>query len=35
VAKFAAEKGKESALNKQIQESINYNPMADALRKTK
>jgi hypothetical protein len=35
VAKFAAEKGKESALNKQIQESINYNPMADELRKTK
>jgi len=35
VAKFAAEKGKESALNKQIQESINYNPMADALRKSK
>jgi hypothetical protein len=35
VAKYAAEKGKESALNKQIQESINYNPMADALRKTK
>jgi hypothetical protein len=35
VAKFAAEKGKESALKKQIQESINYNPMADALRKTK
>jgi hypothetical protein len=35
VAKFAAEKGKESALNKQIQESINYNPMAEALRKTK
>jgi hypothetical protein len=35
VAKFAAEKGKESTLKKQIQESINYNPMADALRKTK
>lgn len=35
VAKFAAEKGKESALKKQIQESINYNPMADALRKSK
>jgi hypothetical protein len=35
VAKYAAEKGKESALNKQIQESINYNPMADALRKAK
>ena len=33
VAKFAAEKGKESALNKQIKESINYNPMAEALRK--
>jgi hypothetical protein len=35
VAKFAAEKGKESAINKQIQESINYNPMAEALRKSK
>jgi len=35
VAKFAAEKGKETALKKQIQESINYNPMAEALRKTK
>ena len=35
VAKFAAEKGKESALKKQIKESIEYNPMADALRKTK
>ena len=35
VAKFAAEKGKESALKKQIEESINYNPMADALRKSK
>ena len=35
VAKFAAKKGKESALKKQIKESINYNPMADALRKTK
>ena len=35
VAKYAAEKGKENALKKQIQESINYNPMADALRKTK
>lgn len=35
VAKFAAEKGKEAALKKQIKESIEYNPMADALRKTK
>ena len=35
VAKFAAEKGKESALKKQIKESIEYNPMADALMKTK
>jgi hypothetical protein len=33
VASYAAQKGKESALKKQIQESINYNPMADALRK--
>jgi hypothetical protein len=33
VAGYVAEKGKESALKKQIQESINYNPMADALRK--
>ena len=35
LAGFVAEKGKESALKKQIQESINYNPMADALRKSK
>lgn len=35
IASYAAKKGKEAALNKQIQESINYNPMADALRKTK
>ena len=35
VAKFAAEKGKEAALKKQIKESIEYNPMAEALRKTK
>jgi hypothetical protein len=37
VAGFAAEKGAESALKKQIEESINYKPegMADALRKTK
>lgn len=37
VAKFVAEKGKESALKKQIEESVNYTPegMADALRKTK
>jgi len=32
-SKFVAEKGKESALKKQIKESINYDPMADALRK--
>lgn len=34
IAKFAAEKGKESALNKQIKESINYKPedMAKALK---
>jgi hypothetical protein len=35
VSKYAAEKGKEAALKKQINESINYNPMAEALRKTK
>jgi len=35
IAEFAAKKGKESALKKQIEESINYNPMAEALRKTK
>jgi len=35
IAGYAAKKGKESALNKQIQESINYNPMAEALRKRK
>jgi hypothetical protein len=34
-SKFVAEKGKENALKKQIQESINYNPMADALRNKK
>jgi hypothetical protein len=34
-SRFVAEKGKESALKKQIQESINYNPLADALRKKK
>lgn len=33
VAGYAAKKGKEAALKKQINESINYNPMADALRK--
>lgn len=33
--KFAAEKGKESALKKQIKESINYDPLAEALRKGK
>lgn len=32
-AEFAAQKGKESALKKQIKESIEYNPMAEALRK--
>jgi hypothetical protein len=35
IAGFVAEKGKENALKKQIQESINYNPMSEALRKTK
>ena len=35
VASYAAQKGKEAALKKQIQESINYNPMAEALRKGK
>jgi hypothetical protein len=37
VSKFVVEKGKESALKKQIEESIKYTPdgMADALRKTK
>ena len=35
VAGFAAEKGTEAALKKQIQESINYNPMSEALRKSK
>jgi len=35
IAKYAAKKGKESALNKQIQESINYNPLAEALRNKK
>ena len=34
-SKFVAEKGKESAMKKKIQESINYNPLADALRKSK
>lgn len=34
-SKFVAEKGKESALKKQIKESINYDPMAEALRKGK
>jgi hypothetical protein len=34
-SKFVAEKGKESGLKKQIQESINYDPMAEALRKGK
>ena len=35
VAGFAAEKGTESAIKKQIQQSINYDPMAEALRKGK
>jgi hypothetical protein len=35
IAGYAAKKGKESALNKQIKESIEYNPMAEALRKGK
>jgi hypothetical protein len=35
VAEFIAKKGKETALKKQIKESIEYNPMADALRKGK
>ena len=34
-SKFVAEKGKQSALKKQIEESINYNPLAEALRKSK
>ena len=33
IASYAAQKGKEAKLKKQIQESINYNPMAEALRK--
>ena len=35
VAGYVAEKGKEAALKKQIKESIEYNPMAEALRKRK
>ena len=35
IAGFGAEKGTESAIKKQIQESINYNPMAEALRNKK
>jgi len=35
LASYAAQKGKETALKKQIQESINYNPLAEALRKKK
>jgi len=35
VAGYAAKKGAEAALKKQIQESINYNPMAEALRNKK
>ena len=35
IAGFAAEKGKETAIKKQIKESINYDPMAEALRKGK
>jgi len=34
-AGFVAEKGKEAALKKQIKESINYNPLAEALRNKK
>ena len=34
-SKFIAEKGKEAALKKQIQESIDYSSMAEALRKGK
>jgi len=35
LASYAAQKGKETALKKQVQESINYNPLAEALRKKK
>jgi len=35
IAGYAVEKGKEAAIKKKIQESINYNPMAEALRKKK
>jgi len=35
LASYAAQKGKETAIKKQIQESINYNPLAEALRKSK
>jgi hypothetical protein len=35
VAEFAAKKGREAALKKQIKESIEYNPMAKVLRKGK
>ena len=35
LASYAAQKGKETAIKKQIQESINYNPLAEALRKKK
>ena len=34
-AEFAAKKGKESALKKQIEESINYDPLVEALKKGK
>lgn len=34
-SKFIVKKGQESALQKKIQESINYDPMAEALRKGK
>jgi len=35
IASYAAQKGKEAALKKQIKESIDYNPMVEALRKGK
>jgi len=35
LTKYSFEKATENALNKKVQESINYNPMANALRKGK
>ena len=35
IVEYGIKKGKEAAIKKQIKESINYNPMADALRKGK